>query len=892
VNEADTRANLIEPKLKAAGWTDRQVTREYYYQRDHQYAPGRIILVGDQVRRGTSRRIDYLLRLTEGLPIAVVEAKANTESAEAGLEQAKRYAQELGLTFAYATNGRHIIEYDFSIHASRSLPNFPSPQDLWARWNRILQGATPAEGLKAAEAPPNYGMPGSLSRHHPLLHRYCPMSLCGKTPFYFQEVAIREVIGRLLHAQKRVLLAMATGTGKTFVAFQIIWKLLRSGWLKRHHPDRPARVLFLADRVVLRDQAYNTFSPFADGTSDPRHLIEGHPPNLNRDLYFGIYQTLWSPNEHGRRLFEGFPPTFFDLVIIDECHRSGFGTWRDILDYFSAAIHLGMTATPKQDENVDTYAYFCTEEMQVAIDPSHPERGSWRPPAYQYSLGQGIEDGFLATYKVHRVRTTVDARGLDLQDAVEQGAEIFVPEDVEPREIYTTPQFEREITLPDRTRAMVQHLATLLRRLGSLEKTMVFCVDMEHARLVARLLQNEFGPQMGLDNYAVPIISEEGEEGRRWLEEFADSDKKAPIVATTAELLSTGVDVPPCKNIVFMKTLSSPLLFKQIIGRGSRLDPATDKYWFRIIDYTGATRLFDQWDRPPGPPPEPPQGPLTARLTGQVVHADTGDRLVGAAVSVRTGPNTQQGPIRTDMDGSFMFANLPAGPLALLANAPGFVRRELRVETLADETVSIQVPLKPERQGGGKIRVRGLEVTIADEAVFLIEATGQQLTLDEYQDYTRRQVINTASSPRTLRDIWVDPERRRAFLEDLRRSSIHPEVLAEGLGQTEADTFDLLSHLAFGAPIHTRSERVAAFANREQHFLQSSGDAARHVVLELLEKYRVGGIDQLRPEVFRISPFREWGGAVTISRWFGGVQALGTTLTELQQRIYPETEVA
>jgi type I restriction enzyme R subunit len=595
VNEADTRANLIEPKLKAAGWTDRQVTREYYSQRDHQYAPGRIILVGDQVRRVPSRRIDYLLRLTEGLPIAVAEVKADTESAEAGLEQAKRYAQELGLTFAYATNGRHIIEYDFSIHASRNL--FPSSQDLWARWNRILQGATPAEGLKAAEAPPNYGVPGSLSRDYPLLHRYCPMSLCGKSPFYFQEVAIREVIGRLLHGQKRVLLTMATGTGKTFVAFQIIWKLLRSGWLKRHHPDRPARMLFLADRVVLRDQACNTFSPFADGTSDPRHLIEGHPPNLNRDLYFGIYQTLWSPNERGRRLFEGFPPTFFDLVIIDECHRSGFGTWRDILDYFSAAIHLGMTATPKQDENVDTYAYFCAEELQVAIDPSHPEHGSWCPPAYQYSLGQGIEDGILATYKVHQVRTTVDATGLDLQDAVEQGVEVFVPEDVEPREIYTTSQFEPEITLPVRTRVIVQHLATLLRRLGSMEKTMIFCVDMEHARLVARLLQDKFGPETGLDNYAVPIISEEGEEGRRWLEDFAGSDKKTPIVATTAELLSTGVDVPPCKNIVFMKTLSSPLLFKQIIGRGSRLDPATDKYWFRIIDYTGATRLFDQWKR-------------------------------------------------------------------------------------------------------------------------------------------------------------------------------------------------------------------------------------------------------------------------------------------------------
>jgi type I restriction enzyme R subunit len=219
VNEADTRANLIEPKLKAAGWSDRQVTREYYYQRDHQYAPGRIILVGDQVRRGTSRRIDYLLRLTAGLPIAVVEAKADTESPETGLEQAKRYAQELGVTFAYATNGRQIIEYDFSIHASRNLQNFPSPQDLWARSNRILQGATSAEGLRAAEAAPHYGRPASLSREHPLLHPYCPVSVCGKSPFYFQEVAIREVIGRLLRGQKRVLLAMATGTGKTFVAF-------------------------------------------------------------------------------------------------------------------------------------------------------------------------------------------------------------------------------------------------------------------------------------------------------------------------------------------------------------------------------------------------------------------------------------------------------------------------------------------------------------------------------------------------------------------------------------------------------------------------------------------------------------------------------------------------
>jgi len=651
-------------------------------------------------------------------------------------------------------------------------------------------------------------------------------------------------------------------------------------------------VLFLADRVVLRDQAYNAFAPFADGTSEPRYKIEGHPPNLTRDLYFGIYQTLWSPDDEGRRLFEKFPPDFFDLVIIDECHRSGFGTWREILDHFGSAIHLGMTATPKQDENIDTYAYFCAEEPEVAIDPEHPERGTWRPPAYQYSLGRGIEDGFLATYKVHRVRTTVDATGLRLKDAIEQGAEVFIPEDVEPREVYETPQFEREITLPDRTREMVEHLAGLLRRFGKMEKTMIFCVDMEHARLVARLLQDEFGPETGLSNFAVPIISEEGEEGRRALEAFADSDKSAPVVATTAELLSTGVDVPSCRNIVFMKTLSSPVLFKQIIGRGSRLDPATDKYWFRIIDYTGATRLFDEWDRPPVPPPELPKGPQTARIEGVVFHADIQQLIAGASVSVRTGPNSQRGPIRTDEQGRFRFDKLPAGRLQLIVSAGGFVTRTIGVETLADETTQVEVALKPARKERGKIRVEGLEVTIADEAVFLIEATGEQLTLEQYRDYTRRRILDAASTQSALRAIWLDGARRKAFLEELARSSVHPQVLAEILGQPEADAFDLLAHIAFGSPIRTRSERAEAFLNREQAFIRRHAEEARRVILELLDKYRVGGIDQLEPEVFAVSPFREWGGAVKISRVFGGPDALGRSLREMRERIYAEEAVA
>jgi type I restriction enzyme R subunit len=390
----------------------------------------------------------------------------------------------------------------------------------------------------------------------------------------------------------------------------------------------------------------------------------------------------------------------------------------------------------------------------------------------------------------------------------------------------------------------------------------------------------------------VPIISEEGEEGRRALEAFADSDKPAPVVATTAELLSTGVDVPSCRNIVFMKTLSSPILFKQIVGRGSRLDPATDKYWFRIIDYTGATRLFDEWDRPPVPPPEPPKGPQTAGLGGVVFHADTQQLLVGASVSVLTGPNSQRGPIRTGERGRFRFDRLPAGRLQLIVSASGFVTRSIVAETLADQTTEVEVALKPAGPKGGKIRVEGLEVTIADEAIFLIEATGEQLTLEQYRDYTRRRIAHVAPTRSGLRAIWVDGQRRKAFLEDLARSSVHPQVLAEILGQAEADAFDLLAHIAFGAPIRTRSERADGFLNREQAFIRRHAEEARRVILELLDKYRAGGIDQLEPEVFGVSPFREWGGAVNISRSFGGPAALGRSLQEMRERIYPEEAIA
>ena len=883
LNEADTRVQLIEPQLKAAGWQASQITREHYYRRDETYTAGRITLRGDRARRGEPRKVDFLFRYTDGFPIAVCEAKREGLSPYSGMEQAKEYARDLGLGFAYAANGHGIVEHDFFTHQSRELTGFPPPQELWQRWERNT-GLHPENGPLVGEGRGTY-IGGRM--RSPLLYPYAPSRVTGKTPYYFQEAAILQVIRRLMRDQRRVLLAMATGTGKTFVAFQIVWKLLNSGWLNRLHRERPGRVLFLADRVVLRDQAYNSFSPFgSEEAGDPRCVIKGDPVSLNRDLYFGIYQTLWAEDDRGVRLFQKFPSDFFDLVIIDEAHRSGFGTWREILDHFGGAIHLGMTATPKRTDNVDTYAYFCGEEPEVAVDPDDDSQGTWRPPAYSYSLGQGIEDGFLATYKVHIVRTTLDKSGLQIREAREQGAEVYVPEGAEVRDVYSTPQFEREITLPDRTRAMVDHLAGLLRRFGLRNRTMVFCVDMAHAQMVSNLLNNHFG-HLGLYPYAVPIVSEEGQ-AEAWLEEFQDSDSPTPVVATTAELLSTGVDVPSCRNVVFMKTLSSPTLFKQIIGRGTRVDPATDKLWFRIVDYTNATRLFDKWDRPPGAEPAAPEGPRTATLEGIVTDADTGDVLHRATVAALTAPNEQQGPILTDEEGAFRFTHLPAGSLTLVGSGPGYQRRQLKVDTFPDATVNVGLELQQAGEGVGKIKVAGLEVTIADEATFLVEATGQRLSLEQYLDYSREQVVRQVPDWTALRNAWVDAEQRHALLGNLHRDSVHVDVLAEVLDRSDADQFDLLGHIAFARPIRARSERATAFANREQRFVGEHDPAARDVVLALLDKYRVGGVEEMTdPRVFRVSPFREMGKAVGVIRRFGGVEHLQATLQDMQERLYP-----
>lgn len=894
LNEADTRAQLIEPELNRAGWTRSQVTREHFYRPDWAYTAGRVVLRGGKAERLPPRRVDYLLRYTDSFPIAVVEAKEEGKAAVAGLEQVKEYARDLGLAFAYTTNGHEIIEWDVFTNTTNKIERFPGPEQLWQRWRLNTGVSQPAEvtqrGVK--ELRPLYSPTlAAARRRSPLLHPYASPELTrGKEPRYFQEVAIRETVLRMMRGQQRILLTMATGTGKTFVAFQIVWKLIKSGWLHRRDEDQPARILFLADRVVLRDQAYNAFSAFSSSQSDPRFLIGGKKKlSLNRDLYFAIYQSLWDKDKKGKRLFEQFPKDFFDLIIIDEAHRSGFGSWKEILDHFDRAIHLGMTATPKQEDNIDTYDYFCKEEPVIPVDPDDESKGIIHPPAYTYSLGQGIEDGFLATYKVHRIYTNIDKEGLHINEAIEQGAEVFVPEDANLRPDYYTPQFEREIRVEDRTKTLVDHLVKLLRRFGPMHKTMVFCVDITHAQEVARLLNNAFADLGYGDDYAVPIVSEEGEQGRRWLQYFQDSDKRLPVVATTAELLSTGVDVPSARNIVFMKTISSPILFKQIIGRGTRIDPGTGKFWFRIIDYTGATRLLDpRWDRPPSPVTAPTNKSQTAALTGVVRMAESGDILVGASVAVLAGANDQRGPILTDESGIYAFDRLPAGDVMVIASGPGLGRKQAHIETVENETTHFDIELKEVAEKHGTIQVKGLKVTIAEEATFIVEGMNQPMTLEQYLNYTREKITGFVPEWDDFQQTWQDTEHRQALVEQLAKSSIFADVLVEVLDEREVDEFDLFAHLAYGQVLRTRHERAHTFRQQEIGWISSQPEPAREVLMALLEKYEIGGLNQItNPAIFRVSPFREMGETRGVIKRFGGEpQRLRQTLDELQHRLY------
>lgn len=500
LNEADTCRKYVEPRLIQSGWDN----EPHSFTEQQNFTDGRIIIVGDKPKRRKKKRADYLLRFTRDFKIAVVEAKPRYKNPGDGLQQAKEYAEFLGLKFAYATNGEGIVEFDYFTGKERFLSAFPTPHELWSRYCQASK--IEDEQTKERLLTPYYRSQGKVAR-------------------YYQEIAINKSIEAILEGKKRVLLTMATGTGKTFVAFQICWKLWESKWNSRGEPRKP-RILYLADRNILIDDPRDkTFTPFGDA----RWTIENGQAIKSREMYFAIYQSL-AKDEQRPGLFREYQPDFFDLIIVDECHRGSArdeSNWREILEYFQPAYQLGMTATPLRNDNRNTYDYF-------------------GDPIYTYSLRQGIEDGFLAPYRVHRIVTDVDAAGWRPTQGMKDRFGNEIPDGE-----YQTKDFERVIALRARTQAIAGHLAEFMRNTDRYAKTIVFCVDQEHADEMRRALNNLNADLVAQDSdYVCRVTSDEGDIGIGHLGRFQELETKTPVILTTSKLLSTGVDAPTCKNIV------------------------------------------------------------------------------------------------------------------------------------------------------------------------------------------------------------------------------------------------------------------------------------------------------------------------------------------------------
>ena len=547
MNEADTCTKYVVPRLVSAGWD----TAPHSFTEQRTFTDGRVFVRRDNsTRRGDKRRVDYLLRYTRDYAIAVVESKADYKQPGDGLGQAKDYAEALGLRFAYSTNGKGIVEFDFGLGAERDIDAFPSPAELMRRVKSEdrLDDQSAEQLLEGSYIQPN------------------------KIPRYYQEIAINRVLQRLIQGQDRVLVTMATGTGKTVVAFQVCWKLWNAKWNRRGDANRRPRILFLADRDVLVSDPYNKdFAPLGDA----RHRIQGEAV-ASREMYFSTYQAI-AEDERRAGLYKEYAPDFFDLVIVDECHRGSArsdSTWREILDYYTGAAKFGMTATPLRSDNRDTYEYFGN-------------------PVYTYSLRQGIDDGFLAPYRVHRVVTTADATGWrPTRGELDRfGREI-------PDDEYQTRDFERVVALRSRTKAIARHLFDLLQRSDPMAKTLVFCVDQEHAQEMRRELQQlltRHDPDRAKQypNYVVRVTADEGDVGKGHLSRFQELETEEPVVLTSSQLLTTGVDAKMVKNVALARVVGSMSEFKQIIGRGTRIDEDYGKLWFSILDYTGtATSHF------------------------------------------------------------------------------------------------------------------------------------------------------------------------------------------------------------------------------------------------------------------------------------------------------------
>lgn len=790
-NEADTCRKFVVPKLQEAGWDD----RPHAINEQRTFTDGRIVFVGGKARRGKQKRADYLLRYRPDYPIAVVEAKARYKNAADGLQQAREYAEILGLKFAYATNGIEIIEVDYTTGVERLVSVFPSPRELWQR-QRMAEGLTD-DGAVEKLLTPTYPDKSKALR-------------------YYQEIAVNRAVQAVVSGRKRVLLTLCTGAGKTAVAFQISWKLWSSRWNTKGTQRQP-KILFLADRNVLVDDPMaKDFSPFGDA----RHKITGGDASKSRDMYFAIYQSI-AKDVNRPGLYREYARDFFDLIIVDECHRGSArddSNWREILEWFEPATQIGMTATPLRDDNADTYSYF-------------------GDPLYEYSLAQGIADGFLAPYRVHRIITDYDAAGWrPSKGEVDRfGREI-------PDAEYSTKDFERLIAIKARTRAIARHLADFMRETDQFAKTIVFCVDQEHA-LEMRGALAALNPDLVKDHpdYVCRVTSDEGDVGSAHRAKFQDVETRTPVILTTSQLLTTGVDAPTCKNVVLARIVGSMPEFKQIIGRGTRLRADYNKLAFNILDYTGtATEKFADPDFDGEP----------VREQEAVIDAE-GEVIEETEVQEQT-------PDPADLPEDFDVEGQPTG---------------------LDDDVDDGAPRKFYVDGG--------EVEIVKQLVYELDSDGKKLSCRQLTDYTGDKVRTLFPNASELRAGWLDPERRAEIVDQLLDRGIDIESLADAVGKPEADPFDLLCHLAYHAPLRTRRERATRLKQDQAVFLDQYGEEAREVLNAMLDKYADYGSVQFKlPDILEVPPISEWGNVIEIADRFGGTKEMRRAVAEMQERLY------
>lgn len=722
LSERDICTKFITPALRTAGWDEMSQIRE-----EVSFTKGRIIVRGKLVTRGKGKRADYILYYKPNIPIALIEAKDNTHSIGDGIQQALDYADTLNIPFVFSSNGDGFLFHDRTgastpREVTLGLDDFPSPSALWTRY-RPWKGLDPeAERIVLQDYHDDGG---------------------GKSPRYYQINAVNAAIEAIAKGQERILLVMATGTGKTYTAFQIIWRLWKAG--------RKKRILFLADRNVLIDQTMvNDFRPFGgamaklstsaktierpDGTTEHLSLAMDNRRRIDTayEVYLGLYQAITGP-EDSQKLYREFSPGFFDLIVIDECHRGSAAedsAWREILDYFAPATQIGLTATPKETRYASNIAYF-------------------GKPVFTYSLRQGIRDGFLAPYKVIKVHIDRDVEGY----RPEKGQLDRDGNEVEDR-LYNTKDFDRALVLGERTRLVARKVTRFLKESGNrYQKAIVFCVDQEHADRMRGALVNENADLVAENPHYVMRITGNDVEGQAQLGNFIDPESAWPVLVTTSRLLSTGVDAQTCRLIVLDKEVGSMTEFKQIVGRGTRVHEDTHKYYFTLMDFRGATSHFAD--------PEFDGEPV------QIYEPATGDPIDPPEVPP------------TDEDG------VP------LPEDPG------EDETIVDNP---EPPPPPDPEPRRKVYVDGVTATIVAERIEYLDENGKLIT-ESLRDFTKRALRKRFASLDDFLKRWKATERKQAILEELEAEGLSLDPIAEELGK-DLDPFDLICHIAFDAKPH------------------------------------------------------------------------------------------